>query len=716
MPPVPQRPVGNVPVPSSRGTVIGLANPSAVASSAITATAYLDILADRVGDIEARAVAANEARFFHSTVAGTEATWTDKWLQAQRDAPARPSGFAKEFQAGLLADIEAAAEGAPTANAAQQLRARLQSIASGYYRQAAAFEHAKLMKDDRRLIAEVGDSLGTVVARDPMAFDRAIAELRATALSATEVLPDEDIEEALRDQQDRLASIALDNIAVDSPEEALRLVESGAYDEYLEPESLTSFRESLTRKVEIERRRREAEARAAAARGRAAQARAERMVAPLMRDHLNSIAATGEGLQGDVRKQVLATLGSEARAEFESAEASALEEHVLRTEFAELPERDIVERLREEAPDPGAGFTEAAERYDRLARAAEAELKSREADPAAYVTRFDDVREMFSAAEDATEMAEDATEMADAATKIRDALEYRRQRQIDIGIADPRLLDKPTAQNHRDQIMTAEPAKQGNVIAALQEQYGDLWVDAWRDIVDAGVDDATQYLALAAGDPALSAQASTAISMPQSELAKGLPSGQPADIERRVADKLAAFGAALTRHDWTGERLRQLNPILDAAQRTALLGVRQGRSESDAVELATGAVTNNFVIGSSLTWYAPRRIGGQDVDVGRIESALDQAQTEERIRAFNPVPFGTADPAVEPDEVMRRTIRAAVDVGEWSTLPSGKGVQLVVPVAGTFLPLLDENGAPYTVMFEDAVKSRISIRAPRAGP
>lgn len=108
----------------------------------------------------------------------------------------------------------------------------------------------------------------------------------------------------------------------------------------------------------------------------------------LMQDDLASRATTGQGVEGVDPARVAAVLGEREAAEYLLAVGEAEEAHQALAGFAQMRPGQIREQVESLRPVAGqADYADQQRRYQAASQAAEAEIKAREEDPAAWALR-----------------------------------------------------------------------------------------------------------------------------------------------------------------------------------------------------------------------------------------------------------------------------------------------------------------------------------------
>lgn len=108
----------------------------------------------------------------------------------------------------------------------------------------------------------------------------------------------------------------------------------------------------------------------------------------LMQDDLASRATTGQGVEGVDPARVAAVLGERDAAEYLLAVGEAEKAHQALAGYAQMTPGQIRDQVESLKPAPGqADYADQQRRYQAASQAAEAEIKAREEDPAAWALR-----------------------------------------------------------------------------------------------------------------------------------------------------------------------------------------------------------------------------------------------------------------------------------------------------------------------------------------
>ena len=256
---IPTRPVSSGLTIEPRA--VGLISPAAASVTILSADRALGRLGATFGNIGERARRADEKVAYHGAIADADNKWTEEFITAQKEAPERPAGMARDLKAAYDQDIEAAVQAAPE-RIQDQLRERLTVKSNGYYTRATAFEHTALVKSDVRMVDALSETFGETVAADPGKFDESMTQFRAALADMDTELLAGDLADLREDGEKKLAYAAINGLAMDSPREALAAVQDGAFDEFLDVDETQKAEKALREQVDIDDRRIKAEAKA----------------------------------------------------------------------------------------------------------------------------------------------------------------------------------------------------------------------------------------------------------------------------------------------------------------------------------------------------------------------------------------------------------------------------------------------------------------------
>lgn len=324
--------------------------------------------AQRRGQLAAEQAAARRT----ADVGAVMGDYMGRMAEAQRTIDNSYDGSSGDYVEQVMAAHEAAAggviEAAPEALrpvVAQQLEQRRLALLGRSLDVAAQSEQGYLTAQVRT----TGDRLINAVQTAPGMLDEALTQ----ATDAVAALPAGARSAALAGLQDGLIEGAMTALIRDGQQDAaLSRLNSGEFDTRLKPETKARLLGAAMRKSEA------LDVDDWAARLRLGQ---------MMQDDLASLAATGQGVGVDVGT-VASMLGPREAAEYQMRVEQAKAAHQAVAGFAAMTPAQIREQVASQAPAPGqAGFAEAQARYEAASRAAEAEIKAREEDPAAWAAK-----------------------------------------------------------------------------------------------------------------------------------------------------------------------------------------------------------------------------------------------------------------------------------------------------------------------------------------
>lgn len=215
----------------------------------------------------------------------------------------------------------------------------------------------------------VGDQLINAVQTAPAMLDDALTQ----ATAAVAGLPAGARGAALAGLHDGLIEGALGAMIRDGQQDAaLQRLNSGEFDAKLKPDTKARLLNQATQKSEALD---------------VNDWMARLTLNERIQDDLASTAATGVGVGVDVG-MVASVLGPREAAEYQIKLDQAKAAHQAVSGYAAMTPAEIRAQVESQRPEPGAvGFAEAQARFEAASRAAEAEIKARTDDPAAWAAR-----------------------------------------------------------------------------------------------------------------------------------------------------------------------------------------------------------------------------------------------------------------------------------------------------------------------------------------
>lgn len=666
----------------------GLRVPTRIPANLAGAAGGPDLGAGLRGIADAVAAEAQRQQQIHDATSSEEALLAfereanEEFLRRSREADTSAPDFASGYNAWLAESTEQRLSGLEGLSgvATARLQTRMQ-------RQALAFERMAMDTQIRAQKAKANDvfsqrvnQLGAQASRDPSAMPNLLEEVDeilegfAPALGADAT---RDARTAAR--EDVLAATVGGLVEAGRYREAEALLASGDHDADLD----AAARNSLTTVVE---------------RGRRAEAAELNL---LVRDHIASIQATGQGIAG-LEQQAAGVLEPEEMAQFR-ADARLAEDFHAAFEGIRYATPDMMaEQLAAFQPEPGtAGFAQRQRLFETLRGAAERELAARQEDPAAAAMRMPEVARRFEGAE-----------------SLEVPLAVRLQAQANMGIPGPltRALTNEEAETLILQIDSVDAAARAQQIAALSETYGRYWPQVYGELAEAGLTGESRSLVVVADSPGVSQALAQSIDTGRPELTRGLGETAVAEIRKGVIEGAADFRMAFEAADPTGGAAVAMNDHIASMELLALTYHRRGMEPAEAAKKAVDDVLlsrHHVFTDDRLRAYAPKVVNGRQVREADIEDGAALLRTREEIEAFDPLPISDV---LATDEVIDRelTILAAVESGYWVTNETGTGFVFRVPFAdGSAVSLVDAQGRRFEKSFEEVVGAARAVGGER---
>ncbi len=437
-----------------------------------------------------------------------------------------------------------------------------------------------------------------------------------------------------------------------------------------------------------------------------------------MQDNLASTAITGVG-NGTDAATVAGVLGAREAAEYQLRLDEAGRVHASTAGFGQMTAGQIREQVAALAPQPGqAGFAEAQQRYQAASQAAEAEIRQREEDPAAWALR------------NAPSLAGGLSALGDGdpVAARREAGAYALgqltlQETAGIPAAERRILPKSTASAlvaaaEQNADPTAGLIGLGQVIEAFAPPAGadgatiTAAINRQRMVIGeikaAGGDNGDIAAAVdLAGDPVrlgryVAADRGRALeTLPRSSAREVDQAEIAAAVDAELNPYLRSFEGMPVSAALTGGRRLMAQRL--AAEHVA----RRGGSVRDAAREAAEVVAGNFVFVGPTGWRMPATIAGRR-DPGRggpdgshqvlaqrgASRVLGSLTRDGGAGFYTPADNGQGLTAAQRRERYADSVTAR---GRWVTTPDDAGLVLMHPALdGTMTPALSADGRPIT--------------------
>lgn len=662
----------------------------------------------RRGQRAAEVAAARDA----TALGGVMAAYTEEFGAAKGERDAAYDGSSPDYTAGVLADHDriaaeqiAAAPEALRPRVEQQMQAtRLRLIG-----EAMDFEARGEQAHVAGQVRTAGNALVNGVLSAPSMYDTAVANVDQVIAA----LPASARGAARSGLLNDLTEGYVTGLIRDGQQErALSLLNGGALDGRLNPDSKARLLGQATQKNE------ELSVDDWMARLRLQQA---------MDDNVASTAITGVG-NGTDAGMVAGVLGAREAAQYQLRLDEAGRVHASTAGFGQMTAGQIREQVAGLAPQPGqAGFAEAQQRYQAAAQAAEAEIRAREEDPAAWALRnAPSLAGGLSALGDGDPVAARREAGAYALSQLT------LQETAGIPAAQRRILPKSTASAlvqaaEQNADPTAGLIGLGQVIEAFAPPAGadgptiSAAINRQRMVINeikaAGGDNGDIAAAVdLAGDPVrlgryVAADRGRALDNLPASSAREVDRGEIAEaVDAELAPYLNSFTGMPVSAALTGGRRLMIQRL--AADHLA----RRGGSVRDAAREAAEVVTNDFVFVGPSGWRMPRTRaerrepgrngpeGSHQVLAQRGASRVLATMTRDGGAGFyTPADNGQGLSAAQRRERYADSVTAR---GRWVTTPDDAGLVLMHPALdGSMTPALSADGRPITRSWDQLVAS-----------
>lgn len=345
---------------------------------------------------------------------------------------------------------------------------------------------------------------------------------------------------------------------------------------------------------------------------------------------------------------------------------------------------DMMDQVAEDVAAPGDSKLDASRR-STLAQAVNLRQASLENDAALHVLRYNDkVNRYFEAVD-----GEDA-EIAAESYRAALASEYNR-----LGVPEQlrRVLPKDGAKSMVASLNQADT----DVVGLQLKQVVDTWGDPriLPELSEAGL--APEYVEAMrhTDNPGLMQQIASLRGTTATKLREGIEPMELQGFDDTLTDYITDFAEVLFAARDPGAASREWSRAYSVYERLVLARVAAGEGVSVAAERMAGQMFPEAIIDrpGEITVLAP-----PGSDKRQIVSSLKEAQTEERLKAFDPV---NIRPDLDPEVGMDFTVQAARG-GQWVTNDTGDGAILMLRTHdGYFTIFRNKDGQPYEVKFGD---------------
>ena len=148
---------------------------------------------------------------------------------------------------------------------------------------------------------------------------------------------------------------------------------------------------------------------------------------------------------------------------------------------------------------------------------------------------------------------------------------------------------------------------------------------------------------------------------------------------------------------------KELDEITEILTYMTINELSRGADEKDAVNFATGFITNNFDL-SEETYFIPRIYNNDRLSSGQIEFIKKKANVikERYLNEFNIESFKSENEEVTVDELNESVIDQAKRNGVWLNTADGSGIVFAIKFYdGTFGIVTNKEGKQLKLNFDD---------------
>ena len=594
-------------------------------------------------------------------------------LEEKRNSGADLNGLVDQTGKDVQAQFDAAMKDAPSAAASRYLSIGRADLEGDLKLRALGYESEYRVTKRVASAGDYVDQQANTLATNPGMFTKVYAETKRT-LDAITGLP-VDARERLNAKLTDLGASAVAGMIERDPYGAAKQLQSGQWDEYLDPNA----RISLLNGAQSAIKSREAEARAAAAEARAVAAENANAYMADFGDYAAYRAAGNTPdpkLEAKYSPAAIARLGVKGAKGWakKAADVQAQGDLMLALRSADTPEEraKIVAKAMETTKSP-ENYQFNAGMADTIAATAgkfDAELEKTPGEVAARSSRVQDGFKESGPAGVAAMLGE----------------------QERLGVPEPRRVPLPesVAISLTERVASLPPEKQAEEVQAIAGEFGSMWPMVFRQIGGKLPTDSATMATMPKGRPAtLLAEAS---GLKDGELTAGLPSTAKRDVEEALLDDDAMSSLRSSLALEAGGSGTYAAAEASAIKLALQYMRRDGLDAGEAAQRAAQDVTanNQFAEFNDVAVRVPL-----DVDVDAVESGMSAIAN-----GFDPSGYDVPESVsgIAPDvarEQWANAIKAGSDV-HWIGAADGSGLYLWDGTA-----LVTKNGQPVVFTWDD---------------
>ena len=347
--------------------------------------------------------------------------------------------------------------------------------------------------------------------------------------------------------------------------------------------------------------------------------------------------------------------------------------------------------LQEKVAEPGR-TDEDVNNLNSYLKAVEVRSKAIGTDAAKYLSDHNPpVRDLLAGYEE----AQPENRAAFAAT-YADALGWRYDR---LGVPKNlrNLLPVSMAKGYADQFNAMSPDVVAQTLLDFRNEWGGNAPIVMSQLSKEGL--AAEYAVAMRhwDDPGLAAEIAGLRGATEAELSEGLPTGYVTDLSAELNEGVQEYRAVFEAGDVTGQATETFNLNYGVAKRLALKYTREGMDPNQAAEKVIERMFPEEVVNEP----DMRLILPEDMDARGVVPSLDMMRTEKAIREWGPMALD--DPRLPDFADTEIVIASAASRGVWLNNSDATGAVLHLNVGGYLLPLTNEAGEEYEMLFGDPV-------------
>ena len=244
-------------------------------------------------------------------------------------------------------------------------------------------------------------------------------------------------------------------------------------------------------------------------------------------------------------------------------------------------------------------------------------------------------------------------------------------------------------------------------LRSLEEQYGEYYGVVLSQLSANGLP-VTAKLVSYLGDEKFALSSLSIDTKEEKDRLKNFLKGTDitfSEVQKSVADEIEEFRqVVLYSNPYNTQKAnKELDEITEILTYMTINELSRGADEKDAVNFATGFITNNFDL-SEETYFIPRIYNNDRLSSGQIEFIKKKANVikERYLNEFNIESFKSENEEVTVDELNESVIDQAKRNGVWLNTADGSGIVFAIKFYdGTFGIVTNKEGKQLKLNFDD---------------